>query len=157
MDQIKCSACGQKFKKRSHARQSYCSALKCQKERRRHWQREKRTADPDYKDNQARAQQAWRERNPTYWIEYRRKNPEYSSRNRELQQQRRQKAKTSQVAKMDLATENSQLQTGTYILIPVSIEGVAKMDACMVEIKFISSLCDPLSAKPSGRKRGRNG
>ena len=31
----------------------------CQKERRRQWQKNKLQTDPDYRDNQARAQKAW--------------------------------------------------------------------------------------------------
>lgn len=37
------------------------------RERRRQWQRLKLRIDPDYQDNQTRAQQAWTRRNPDYW------------------------------------------------------------------------------------------
>ncbi len=38
--------------------QAYCSKPDCQKERRRQWQKSKRQSDPDYRDNQSRAQKA---------------------------------------------------------------------------------------------------
>lgn len=152
MESRKCTACGRKFKKRSHGRQSYCSEAKCQRERRRRWQNKKRKSDPDYKDNQSRAQQAWIKRNPSYWTEYRQKNPEYSSRNRRLQQERRQNKKTAPVAKMDVAEKNSQIPSGTYLLIPASINGVAKMDVWTVEIKFISTLCEQPTTSPDDCK-----
>lgn len=149
MHSKKCSACGRKFKKQSPGRQIYCSNSKCQKERRRHWQREKRKSDPDYKDNQLRAQQAWAERNPNYWRDYRRRNPEYTEKNRMREKERRVKRKVKPVAKMDLASVNSLTPSGTYLLIPLSEDGVAKMDAWTVEIRFISRA----SSSKSGKSR----
>ena len=51
--------------------QAYCSSAACQRERKARWQREKRATDPDYLENQARAQRAWLDRRPQYWKEYR--------------------------------------------------------------------------------------
>jgi hypothetical protein len=66
-----CSACGKEFRPCPKApKQSYCSEPGCQRERRRLWQQAKRRSDPDYLDNQARAQQAWCQRNPDYWRAY---------------------------------------------------------------------------------------
>lgn len=50
--------------------QSYCADEACQRERKKLWQRDRRTSDPDYRDNQARAQDAWLARNPDYWRRY---------------------------------------------------------------------------------------
>jgi hypothetical protein len=44
--------------------------------------------DPDYRDNQARAQRAWSERHREYWREYRGSHPEYRERNRQQQRVR---------------------------------------------------------------------
>lgn len=41
--------------------------------------------DPDYKDNQSRAQQLWNKKNPDYWNKYRRSHPKYTERNQVLQ------------------------------------------------------------------------
>ena len=97
-----CVACGEPFQPRPQVpQQSYCAAPECQRERRRQWQRSKLQSDPDYQDNQMRAQQAWSRRNPNYWREYRKSNPEYVERNRALQLTRNAKAHDAQVAKMD--------------------------------------------------------
>ena len=73
-----CVACGERFRPRAQApRQSFCSTTGCQRERRRQWQRRRRREDPEYRDNQVRAQCAWVERNPDYWKKYRQKNPQY--------------------------------------------------------------------------------
>lgn len=138
MNSKTCSACGRKLKKRSPDRQTYCSTSKCQRERRRRWQRNKRKSDLDYKDNQARAQQAWMERNPNYWKDYRRRHPEYTEKNRQQAKVRRENRKSASVAKMDSPRSEFKGKSGTYLLTPLSDNGVAKMDAWTVEIRFIS-------------------
>ncbi|HRE72339.1 MAG TPA: hypothetical protein PLC14_17695 [Accumulibacter sp.] len=92
--------------------QCFCSADACQRERRRRWQAAKRQSDPDYRENQKRAQKGWAERHPDYWRAYREQHPEYVARNRARQRERA----------LDPA-------------------GVAKMDAWMVEITVISAAC----------------
>lgn len=86
MERKRCLACDLLFKPRPQVpHQSYCSAPSCQRERRRQWQRHKLQTDPDYQDNQARAQQAWSQRNPDYSRQYRDSHPEYVERNRNRQ------------------------------------------------------------------------
>ena len=43
-------------------KQTYCSKPKCQKERRKQWQKNRLQSDPDYRANQSRAQKAWSEK-----------------------------------------------------------------------------------------------
>ena len=139
MDFKRCTACAQTFQRRPQVpKQRYCPALKCQRERRRLSQRSMRQNDPDYKDNQSRAQQAWNKRNPNYWREYRRSHPRYRERNRRLQRGRNAKRKTDQIAKMDVSQPISPVLSGIYRLIPLKVPGIAKMDAWTVEITFIS-------------------
>ena len=142
MDLKRCAACRKKFRKRPQALQTYCSADKCQRERRRCWQQTKRATDPDYKDNQSRAQQAWAKRNANYWAEYRQVHPEYNERNRKLQRERNGKRKRSPIAKMDVSAPKPHMISGTYLLIPALVDGIAKMDAWTAEIRFISSSYD---------------
>ena len=55
METRRCAACDKAFRPRSQVRdQTYCSALTCQRVRRRRWQRAKRQRDADYRENQAR-------------------------------------------------------------------------------------------------------
>lgn len=68
MTQMVCASCGKVFSVRSQSpRQTYCSALECQRERRRRWNKGKLKADADYRANQLAAQRAWHVRNPDYW------------------------------------------------------------------------------------------
>ena len=69
----RCAACRRSFRVRAQVRgtQRYCAAPACQRVRRKRWQRTKRHTDPDYRENQARAQEAWRDRHPGYWRTYR--------------------------------------------------------------------------------------
>ena len=98
-------ACGKSFQPRPQVpEQTYCSAPDCQRERRKQWHRQKLQTDPDYQDNQLRAQQAWMQRNPDYWREYRESHPEYAERNRTQQQGRNAKDTAHPIAKMDVWT-----------------------------------------------------
>jgi hypothetical protein len=130
-----CVACGQSFQPRPQVpQQSYCAAPDCQRERRRQWQRLKLQSDPDYQDNQMRAQQAWGQRNPDYWRGYRLSHPDYVERNRALQHERNTKTQASHVAKMDASSALHPLPSGMYHLRLVTNGGVAKMDVWTVEI-----------------------
>lgn len=66
-----CLACGQSFQPRPQVPlQTYCSTPSCQQHRKRQWHHNKLQTDPDYQENQQRAQQSWIERNPDYWRQY---------------------------------------------------------------------------------------
>jgi len=58
--------------------------------------------DPDYRDNQKRAQKQWRDSHPDYWRDYRAANPEYAQQNRERQRDRNalRRLPTEAIAKM---------------------------------------------------------
>lgn len=136
-----CAACQQVFEPHRHVpKQQYCSDPECQKVRRRRWQHHKLKSDPDYRDNQARAQRQWREQHPDYWRTYRQQHPAYTASNRTQQRQRNQKRRHPtplEIAKMDAYRPASDPISGTYWLVPVSSEGIAKMDAYMVELAVV--------------------
>jgi hypothetical protein len=139
MERKPCAACGRKFRPRpQRPDQAYCPAEDCQRERRRLWQKAKRREDPDYRDNQAKAQQAWSRRNPDYWRDYRSAHPEYVSRNRAQQNARNGRRLDGVIAKMDVSTGKASLLSGIYRLLPMTPE-IAKMDVCTVEITVLSS------------------
>ena len=135
----RCVACGGAFEPRPQCpKQAFCPAPGCQRERRRRWQRERLDSDPAYRENQARAQQAWVEQNAGYWQRYRQAHPQYVQRNRELQRERDRLARCGELAKMDASGPQTPLATGTYRLIAASGEDLAKMDAWTVQITVIS-------------------
>jgi len=126
----RCAACGKTFKVLPQVPdQSYCSDKPCQRERRKLWQRAHRITDPDYRENQARAQEAWLVRNPDYWRRYRDRNPEYTQQNRERQRlrarERGQPGGQNAVNDADIASE---VASGLYQLTLVAVQRVAKMD-----------------------------
>jgi len=145
MEMRRCLACGQLFRPRGqNPQQHYCSDPACQRERRRRWQREKLRSDPDYQDNQARAQQLWRASHPEYWREYRRRHPEYTERNRSAQRQRNRRGRAPEprarpIAKRDASGAISQVPSGTYLLRRMDPSGIAKRDAWTVEIAVLSA------------------
>jgi hypothetical protein len=145
MAKRQCAACGALFEPRRNVpQQSYCSQRACQRARRRRWQREKRKADADYRANQEAAQQRWRERHPQYWCDYRQSHGEYAERNREQQRARNRRRRSGTgpssplIANMDASRAPQPIQSGTYRLIPVAAEGIAKMDAYVVEMRVLS-------------------
>ena len=140
MESRRCAACGQAFRPRpQRPQQSYCAAAACQRERRRRWQQAKRRSDPDYRDNQARAQRAWCERHRDYWRAYRRTHPQYCEGNRCQQYRRNAERRRGLIAKMDASTPLLPLPSGTYRITPTAAAGIAKMDAWTVEITLLSN------------------
>ncbi len=142
----RCAACDGLFTPRRNVpHQRYCSRPACQRARRRRWQRAKRQQDADYRANQATAQRAWCARHRDYWRRYRRAHPQYTARNRERQRERnrhRRREVASRappvIAKMHEYESQGLFHSGTYRLIPVSGQGVAKMDAYLVEMQVLS-------------------
>lgn len=103
METKTCNSCGHPFTPRPQTpNQSYCAHPKCQRERRRRWQQQKRRDDADYRDNDIRANKAWATENLEYWKQYRDENPTYAERNRNLQQQRNRKLRASVIANEDV-------------------------------------------------------
>lgn len=142
MENKLCVACGVPFQPRPQVpQQSYCSAPECQSQRRKQWQRVKLQTDADHQNNQARAQQAWSQRNPDYWRQYRESHPEYVERNRTLQSERNAKAALGPIAKMDASNSLPPLPQGIYHLSLVTGDEIAKRDVWTVEITVHDCQC----------------
>lgn len=146
MQRRHCAACGASFRPCPQVpQQRFCSQADCQRERRRRWKRRKRQTDADYRDNQARAQRAWRERHREYWREYRRSHPQYRERNR--QQQRVRNARrgvpvdSGVIAKRDVSETLEPEFSGTYRLMPIAPELIAKRNEWTVKITALSREC----------------
>jgi hypothetical protein len=142
MEERRCAACGKAYRPCPRVRdQRYCGDAECRRCRRRRWQRAKRHDDADYRDNQGRAQRTWARENSAYWQAYRSGHPHYAQANREKQRRRdrrRRAAKASGLAKMDSIGAFRSVQSGTYLLVPLGEEKLAKMDSIMVEITLLS-------------------
>jgi len=140
MDSRACAACGKPFQPRpQRPDQSFCSALACQRERKRRWQQGRLRHDADYRDNQARAQRAWAQRHPGYWRGYRQRRPGYVQANRAQQRARDARAAgQGALAKMDVSAADCVVPSGTYRLRPVAPADLANMDMWTVEIRVIS-------------------
>ena len=144
MEYKQCVVCCLTFKPRPQSpQQTYCSKTACQRERKRRWQRDRLQSDPDYQDNQIRAQRAWVARNPDYWREYRATHPEYVERNRQMQWARNVKSMATPIAKMDASNHVKPLPSGFYRIQTIGPDGIAKMDAWIVEIAVHSRQSKP--------------
>lgn len=112
--------------------QTYCSAEACQRARRCRWQANKRLTDPDYHDNQARAQKAWQERHPKYWAEYRNTHCHAVVSNRTAQQGRDARCRQKEIVFPGPIFPFINLSSGRYRLARISWYGIAKMDVLSV-------------------------
>lgn len=113
-------------------KQQYCGARACQQARKRAWQKARRQADPDYRENQREAQKRWAGRHPAYWREWRQRHPEYQERNRRQQTRRNARQRVpappspppgspagdDAIAKRDVWTRETGLNPGTYRVTP---------------------------------------
>lgn len=134
-----CAACGAPFTPLVHVpNQRYCSSKACQLSRRRIWQHEHLRTDPDYRENQTRAQASWRARHPDYWRRYRETHPAYHDRNCAMQRQRNSRRTASPVANMDVWPACRPLASGFYILRDAVEASVAKMNSWTVHIAVLS-------------------
>ena len=128
----RCVACGRLFGVRPQIPdQAYCAEPACQRERKRLWQKERRAADPDYKDNQSRAQTAWVQRHPDYWRDYRASHPEYADQNRERARTRAREGRGTP-SLPDAQQLTALLTSGLYRLSVLAVERVAKMDVSFI-------------------------
>ena len=144
MESKQCAGCGKAFHPRPQTpKQTYCSSPQCQRQRRRRWQQARRRIDPEYRDNQSRAQESWAERHRDYWRQYRQTHPQYSERNRVLQRERDARRRERVLAKMDVSARDSPVASGTYRLSPVTRDDLAKMDAWVVRITVVSKQYAP--------------
>lgn len=139
MENRKCLACNKLFQPRPQSPdQTYCSKKTCQRERRRQWQQCKRESDPEYLENQNRAQKAWIERNPDYWRDYRNRHPQYVEENRAKQLIRNFKIRSSVIAKMDASNPGHAIPNGVYRLIALTSPVIAKKNGWTVSLTLIS-------------------
>lgn len=152
--QKSCRHCRRLFTPKRNPHQHYCAQHACQNARKSNWRKQKRSLDSDYKENQQRADQRWRQRHPDYWRNYRQAHPAYTQRNCEqtrLRHQQKQclndsepasKSDALQFAKSDafLRTEMgfNLLKSGTYRLIPASCPEFAKSDALIVSLAVVA-------------------
>jgi hypothetical protein len=144
MESKLCTACGRQFIPHLNSpRQVYCSKPACQRVRKRKWQQQKLKSDPDYAENQARAQQAWSTSHADYWRQYRQAHPDYANQNREMQTGRNARNRGKPIAKMDDFNGREgvpNLPSGLYQIHPMPDSVIAKMDVWTVEIRVLERL-----------------
>ena len=147
MEKRRCAGCRKLFHPRPQSPgQRFCSAAECQRERKRRWQKARRAADPDYRDNDVQANRQWCYRHPGYWRAYRRQHPHSVIRNRDKQRERdrarRLKAPPpppgGDLANEDASSLQLPFDTGTYRMIPVTGNDLANENACLVKIALVS-------------------
>ncbi len=132
-------ACCRRIRRRNPRvkKQWYCGDKRCQQARKSKWQKERQQADPDYRKNKRESQKVWKDNNPGYWKQYRRKHPEYCKRNRQGQRirdlNRRINVSSDHLIKMDTLDLFLNDTTESYFICPATSD-LVKMDALAVKI-----------------------
>ena len=139
METKTCNACGCTFTPRpQNPNQKYCTNSECQRERRRRWQQKARQGDSDYRENDIRSSKTWAAENPEYWKRYRDENPAYVERNRNLQQQRNQKQRTTVIANEDVSHALTTPPSGRYRMAQILEDGAIGGQTWIVEITTLT-------------------
>lgn len=116
-----CAHCFKQFQIRPQVpQQTFCSAKECQRFRRSQWLKQRLRDDPDYRDNRARSQRAWLDRNPDYWKKYR---------------EARSLNGTPPGTPPEVDAPMRDLMRGLYLLRIVGLPKPAKTDAWIVELR----------------------
>jgi hypothetical protein len=142
---FRCQNCG--LEKTANYRlplQKYCADEKCQRVRRRAYQKSRRQADAHYRQKQLDCQAAWRTKRSLadYQRAYRQTHPDYVRRNRQQQRQRNRKRRVQKLPQASVLIVKmnscSSIESGIYLLTPCSVkpaaEVIVKMNSCMVEL-----------------------
>ena len=129
-----CAACGQQFNPCPQVRaQRFCSDPKCQRERRRRKQAERREMNGSAKISDAQYFRDWAAKNPEYWKRYREEHPDYVEKNRNRQKLRN----LAHIAK-DNELAPFRLPEGRYQLIQLAGNDIANESVWIVEITVLS-------------------
>ena len=105
--------------------QHVCSEPVCQRQRRSEYHRERIRRDAAYAEDVRASQRKWRHANLDYWKRYREQHPESVTRNRQRQQQRDQKRRVVNLAKMNLALDLKREASEVWFVGPV-VKDLAK-------------------------------
>ena len=105
--------------------QHVCSEPACQRQRRSEYHRKRIRRDAAYAEDVRASQRKWRHANLDYWKRYREQHPESVTRNRQRQQQRDQKRRVVNLAKMNLALDLKHEASEVWFVGPV-VKDLAK-------------------------------
>ncbi|MFO7555029.1 MAG: hypothetical protein R6W88_07470 [Desulfobacterales bacterium] len=143
----RCPNCHRRFQPRvQNKNQRYCNCHACQKARRNQWRRRKLAIDADYRANQRDAQARWLKKNPDYYRNYRKTHPDCIEKNRRMQGSRNRRQRSTQaklcllpmIAKSDAWISKRQSISGYYRVEAVNPVLIAKSDASIVKLTYIS-------------------
>jgi hypothetical protein len=124
--------------------QEYCSAVACQRTRKKAWQQKKMADDAQYRDQQQDCLRQWRKERPLYVYQkqYRQEHPAYVVKNRKQQIRRNHKqaviASLFRIVKMDASTP---VHSMNYLINPQrvpSCKKIVKMDALIMQITVLN-------------------
>lgn len=124
--------------------QEYCSAIACQRARKKAWQQQKMSQDELYRQQQEDCLQQWRKQRPLhlYQKQYRLDHPDYVNKNRKQQLRRNRKQTVLKslfrIVKMDASTQD---RTINYLINPrqgSSSKKIVKMDALLMQVTVLA-------------------
>ena len=147
MEEILCLNCHKPFlPSPRHKNQLFCMQPACRLAKKATWKQHKMRTDHNFCESQKLSNSKWRQNNPNYWKDYRKRNPKKVQRNRILQTTRNrkrnlkkqplQKDKYSLIAKVDSSISNNIKMIGRFWLVPL----IAKVYSLMCKLDISVSL-----------------
>jgi hypothetical protein len=143
---IICRYCNKPFSQSPyHPKQEVCTSEECQRRRKRDYHRKKIAEDPVYRQTCADCRKNWRDNNPDYQRQYRRKHQSCCERNRQKQKGRNRKRRLSVIVKNSLAIDATRLFTEVWMIGP----GVREIEKNNLAIPQIMILQVDTANKPA--------
>ena len=151
MSRVRCINCGSLFTPLAQVpNQTFCSKSECQKARRRKWQKEKLRSDFDYRENQARAQKKWTDKNPDYWRDHRQSNSGSKGSVESIgdaDDAKKSEFKKVREGPMLAATSASSINDGVYSLKVLAVPMSVKMDVWIVKLTSVDAASTELGRR----------
>jgi hypothetical protein len=129
--------------------QEYCSAIACQRARKKAWQQHKMADDALYRQQQQDCIRQWRKAKPLhgYQKQYRLTHPAYVQKNRQQQFYRnRKRAVINSIFRIVKMDASNQGRTINYLINPRMGSGtkkIVKMDALLLHVTVLGHLTKP--------------
>lgn len=157
MGEPRCRYCQKSFRRsKFQPRQTVCSEVDCQRQRRTEYHKEKIASDPEYRQVCQDSSRKWRAANPGYWKQYREEHPASTHQNREQQKARDGKQRLCQLANNTSALDLKHSAAQVWLVGPGAMD-LANNNSASAQIWVIETLPPGRAPAPPSCKQHPSG
>ena len=121
-----------------HPKQEVCQSEEFQRRRKREYHRQKIADDANYRQTCADSRKKWRENNPEYQRQYRRKHEACNERNRQKQRERNRKRRLLVIVKNNIAIDVTRSFTEVWTIGP-GMEEIVKNNLAISQVMILQA------------------